>query len=146
MGDKCRVCGTYHDYPATVCARDVEIDKLKARIAELEGELSEPHPYQQVCADCIAMLGAAGFGKPGTPNTLFDMTKQATEEVTRLRTALKKYGRHLSKGATAQCAKWKRRPAPDNRWHVDRLEFCTCGYSDAIREEGSAGPPTGASR
>ena len=42
-------------------------------------------PLRQIATDCIAMLEGAGYGKPGTANTLWGMCHAVCKDVKRLR-------------------------------------------------------------
>lgn len=64
-----------------------QLDEALARAERAEAALTLPDPRQAVAADCIRFLEEAGFGKPGTPNTLWAMTKAACAELIQTRAA-----------------------------------------------------------
>ena len=57
---------------------------MEARVKELEKELSQPPAYQEIAIECLETLRKAGLGKPGTPNTLWAMTRQACKRIKEL--------------------------------------------------------------
>jgi hypothetical protein len=67
---------------ATIRRLTAENKRLQEANVSLDGTLVL---HSGVASDCIQFLETAGYGKPGTANTLWGMTQAACEEVTGLR-------------------------------------------------------------
>jgi hypothetical protein len=91
MGDDPRVLEVLA-YAQLFASAPSDVDWLIAEVERLREDARWPPDYvnQRVAQDCLAFLHAAGYGKPGSPTTLWAMVKAASEDVVRLREACKK--------------------------------------------------------
>lgn len=71
------------------------LEQVQGRVRELEnendalrikvGKLERGYIIQDVAQEILEMFDAAGYGKPGTSNTIWGMTKAALKEVAQFR-------------------------------------------------------------
>jgi hypothetical protein len=62
-----------------ICQDALDLCERVARRVSIEA--TDGYASQPVISDIVEMLTAAGYGKPGQPNTLWAMVKAATHEV-----------------------------------------------------------------